>query len=75
MLNETLDIHLSQYIDLTKSPYYGFDQDLNTLFIKAVPRAISRYDIRSVVQNIDGYLNLTMSDPVKKMNLTRFCWI
>jgi len=40
-----------------------------------VPRAISRYDIREIVEKLEGYKSLTMSDPVKKANLSRFCWI
>lgn len=62
-------------IDVTKQPYFGYDQDISTLFIKSVPRTISRYDIRAVVEKLEGYRGLTMSDPVKKMNLTRYCWI
>jgi hypothetical protein len=75
IINQTFDIHMNPLIDITKEPYFGFDQDFCTLFIKAVPRPISRYDIRSVVEKLDGYKYLTMSDPVKKMNLTRYCWI
>lgn len=48
-MNQTFDVHLNQNIDITRYPYFGFDQDLNTLFIKSVPRSISRYDIRGVV--------------------------
>lgn len=74
-MTQTFDIHLNQSIDITKAPYFGFDQDQNTLFIKLVPRLISRYDIRSVVEKLQGYKCLTMSDPVKKNSLKRFCWI
>ncbi len=48
-MNQTFDIHLNQSLDITKHPYFGFDSDVNTLFIKSVPRLISRYDIRGVV--------------------------
>jgi RNA recognition motif-containing protein len=74
-MNQTYDVHMNQSLDITKEPYFGFDQDVNTLFIKSVPRLISRYDIRSVVEKVEGYKYLTMSDPVKKNNLKRFCWI
>lgn len=74
-MNQTFDVHLNNNLDITRPPYFGFDQDVNTLFIKSVPRPISRYDIRSVVEKVEGYKYLTMSDPVKRNNLTRFCWI
>jgi len=43
---------MNPLIDITREPYFGFDQDLYTLFIKAVPRPISRYDIRMVVEKL-----------------------
>jgi hypothetical protein len=49
IMNQTYDVHLNPNFDITKEPYFGFDQDVNTLFIKSVPRSISRYDIRAVV--------------------------
>jgi hypothetical protein len=75
IMNQTYDVHLNNNFDITKSPYFGFDQDVNTLFIKSVPRLISRYDIRGIVEKVEGYKYLTISDPVKRNNLARLCWI
>lgn len=75
VLSQAYDVHVSPQTEIHGEPYFGFDQNLNTLFIKTVPRSISRYDIRSVVEKLEGYKTLTMSDPVKKNNLSRYCWI
>lgn len=74
-MNQTFDVHLNQNLDITRYPYFGFDSDVNTVFIKSVPRLISRYDIRAVVEKLEGYKCLTMSDPVKRNGLKRYCWI
>ena len=61
--------------DITEEPFFGFDPDQNTLYIAVIPRSISRYDLVTFLEKLPGYRSITMSDPVKKMNLTRFCWI
>lgn len=68
-------MHIANWIDITKAPYFGFDPDLHTLFIKCVPRTVSRADIFETVSLLEGYLGITISDPVKKFNLMRYCWI
>ena len=42
---QTYDINASSNLNLNGSPFYGFDPDSFTLFIKAIPRNISRFDI------------------------------
>ena len=74
-MHQTIDVHANNNTEISKEPYFGFDQDANTLFIKAVPRTVSRYDIRQVAESLKGYKDLTMSDPARKNNLTRYCWI
>jgi hypothetical protein len=43
--SQTVDISLSQDVDITKEPYFGFDPDARTIFAKNVPKSISRFDI------------------------------
>jgi len=62
-------------VDITKAPYYGFDPDACTIFIRSLSKEISRYDIYSIVEKLDGFKYITMSDPLKKANFTRNCWI
>eukprot|EP00830_Metopus_es_P011282 TRINITY_DN2191_c0_g1_i2.p1 TRINITY_DN2191_c0_g1~~TRINITY_DN2191_c0_g1_i2.p1 ORF type:complete len:125 (+),score=10.89 TRINITY_DN2191_c0_g1_i2:47-421(+) len=37
-------------IDVSKAPYYGFDPNSMTLYLKAVPVNISRWDILNIVK-------------------------
>ena len=53
--NQTIEINVSSSINITGSPFYGFDPDKNTLFIKAIPRTISRFDIYEYVGKLEGY--------------------
>lgn len=46
---QTVDINVSTKINLTAPPFYGFDPDVNTIFIKAIPRNISKFDIFEIV--------------------------
>lgn len=43
--NQTFEINVASNIDLSGQPFYAFDPDTNALFLKAVPRNISKYDI------------------------------
>ncbi len=42
---QTVDINVSSKININGSPFYAFDPDANTIFIKAIPRNISKFDI------------------------------
>lgn len=53
--SQTIDINVSSSMNITGPPYYGFDPDKNTLFIKAIPRTISRFDIYEYVGKLEGY--------------------
>lgn len=47
--NQTFEINIAPQIDLSGQPFYAFDPDTNALFLKAVPRNISKYDIYEYV--------------------------
>jgi hypothetical protein len=34
---------------VTKAPYFGYDPDFATLFIKGLGKEISRYDIKAAI--------------------------
>jgi hypothetical protein len=42
---QTIDINVSLKVNINGSPFYAFDPDINTMFIKAIPRTISKFDI------------------------------
>lgn len=73
--SQTIDIGLNQSLDITQEPFYGFDPDTKTLFAKNVPKSISRFDIYEVVRKLKGFKNITVSEPVKKNNFSRYCWV
>ena len=62
-------------MDIIKPPFYGFDTDANTLFIRGLSKEVSKYDIKSIVEKLEGFKTITMSDPLRKVNFTRNCWI
>jgi uncharacterized protein (UPF0261 family) len=42
---QTIDINISPKININGAPFFAFDPDANTMFIKAIPRTISKFDI------------------------------
>lgn len=72
---QTVDINVSTKINLSAPPFYGFDPDVNTIFIKAIPRNISKFDIFEIVGKLDGFQSITLSEPAKKLHFSRYCWI
>jgi hypothetical protein len=72
---QTIDINVSSKVNINGPPFYAFDPDVNTMFIKAIPRTISKFDIFEIVGKLDGFLSITLSEPVKKLHFSRYCWI
>ena len=44
--SQTVEAHLYSSVDITQPPYFGFDPDQCTLFIRTFSKNISRYDIQ-----------------------------
>ncbi|OMJ75118.1 hypothetical protein SteCoe_25819 [Stentor coeruleus] len=60
---------------LSGAPYFGFDPNSLTLFLKAIPTNVSRWEILDVLKNCLGFLSLSMSEPLKSQNFARFAWV
>jgi hypothetical protein len=73
--NQTVEVVLDHAIDVSKAPFFGFDPDHATIFLKGLSKEISRYDIKALMDNIPGWKTITMSDPLKKAGFSRNCWI
>jgi hypothetical protein len=73
--NQTIDVMLDNSVSISKAPYFGFDPDHATLFIKGLTREISRHDIKATLESIEGWKTIIMSDPLRKANFTRNCWV
>ena len=56
-------------------PYYGFDPNSMTLFLKNIPVNISRWDLLSLVKTSAGFVSLSMSEPLKSQGFSRFAWV
>eukprot|EP00829_Urostomides_striatus_P001515 TRINITY_DN11692_c0_g1_i1.p1 TRINITY_DN11692_c0_g1~~TRINITY_DN11692_c0_g1_i1.p1 ORF type:complete len:316 (+),score=78.96 TRINITY_DN11692_c0_g1_i1:61-1008(+) len=61
--------------EITKAPFFGFDQNSLTLFLKALPVTISRWEVLNVVKSTPGFVSLSLSDPLKTQNFVRYAWV
>lgn len=61
--------------NLAGSPYFGFDPNSLTLFLKTIPTNVSRWEILDVLKNCPGFLSLSLSEPLKSQNFARFAWV
>ncbi len=62
-------------IDITKPPYYGFDPNSVTLYLKALPVTISRWDVLNEVKHTPGFVSLSLSEPLKTQDFVRYAWV
>jgi hypothetical protein len=70
-----MEINVTSSYDLTGIPLFAFNPDENALFIKAIPRTISKFDIYEIVGKLEGFETITLSEPVKKLSFSRYCWV
>lgn len=68
-------IELGEDFDVRASPYFGFDPNYCTLFIKKVPQTISRWDLLKFLTLVKGFLSLSLSDALKTKDYMRYGWI
>lgn len=66
----------NDHIDkISGPPYFGFDPNSMTLFLKTIPVNISRFDLLAVVKSSPGFVSLSMSEPLKSQGFSRFAWV
>lgn len=51
------------------------DIDKLTLFVKPISTNIYKNDIKEVVSKLPGFVSVHMSEPIKKQNFIRYCWV
>jgi hypothetical protein len=66
-----VEVQIKEHLDLSDAPYFATDANDHTLFIKAIPPSLSRWTILESVQTLPGYLNFSVSAPVKANDLQR----
>eukprot|EP00743_Colponemidia_sp_Colp-15_P007137 GILK01007702.1.p1 GENE.GILK01007702.1~~GILK01007702.1.p1 ORF type:complete len:695 (-),score=89.24 GILK01007702.1:132-2216(-) len=59
---------------LTGAPYFAFDADTNTLFLRSIPAFISRWDVAKVVERSNGLIQLSLSEALRQHNFNRLAW-
>lgn len=62
-------------IDITRVPYFGFDANSVTLYLKAIPASISRQDVFNEVKHTPGFVSLSLSEPLKTQDFVRYAWV
>ena len=62
-------------LDISSSPYYGYDPDKLTLFLHQIPRNVSRWQILEVLKKLPGFIFMSLSEPIKNQNYYRYCWV
>jgi len=65
------EINLDDNVDILGEPYFGFDPNCMTLFIKSVPKNISRWDIKDNLMKVPGFSSLSLSEPLKTHDFLR----
>lgn len=65
------EISLDDTCDIMGEPYFGFDPNCMTLFIKSVPKNISRWDIKENLIKVPGFISLSLSEPLKTHDFLR----
>jgi len=61
--------------DVSDSPYYGFEPDKMTLFLHQLPKNVSRLSILEVLKKQDGFVAMSLSEPIKNQNYVRYVWV
>ena len=61
--------------DISLTPYYGFEPDKMTLFLHQLPRNVSRLSIIDVLKKQEGFVAMSVSEPIKNQNYVRYVWV
>ena len=58
------EINLNDDYEIVSDPLFGFDSNAQTLFIKSISRNCSRREIEEVFEGMEGYICLSVSEPM-----------
>lgn len=67
-------VNLPENMNITKAPLFGFDPNSLTLFIKAVPKNVSRKALLEIFEKLPGFASLSLSDPLRSHDFVRYGW-
>lgn len=75
LAGDDMDLAVKNHVPLFDNPYFALNPDLNTYFIKNIPRNISRFDIIDEVKKLPGFFSLSLTEPLKRSEYQRYAWI
>jgi hypothetical protein len=62
-------------IQLHKAPYFSFDTDFLTLYLKYIPVEIKRSELTDLLEKkTHGFIHLSLSEPMRNNNFSRLAW-
>lgn len=67
-------VDLPEKMNITRAPLFGFDPNSLTLFIKAVPKNVSRKALLDIFEKLPGFASLSLSDPLRSHDFVRYGW-
>ena len=67
---------MSKGDEVARAPIYGYDANSMTLYLRSIPRNVSRQQLLEVIRaTTSGFVSLSMSEPLKTQNFERYAWI
>lgn len=69
------EFNLEEGYDITEAPFFGFDSNHQTLFIKMVPKECARRDLEKIFEGMEGFICLSLSEPLRTQDFVRFGWV
>lgn len=69
------ELSLETEFDVACPPYFGFDSNHQTLFIKNVPKNCAKHELEAAFKDMPGFTCVSMADPLRTQDFLRFAWI
>jgi hypothetical protein len=67
---------MSRTDEIQKSPIFGYDANSMTLYLRQIPKSLSRWDLLEKIRSqTQGFISLSMSEPLKTQDFERYAWI
>lgn len=65
----------SHTYDVSKAPIFGYDANSMTLYLKAIPKNVSRWELLDLLKDSRGFISLSLSDPLRTQDFERYAWV
>ncbi len=73
-MRRTLIVRLKLSVEITQAPFFGFDANERTLYLKMIPSKISRNEVLEKFRYLEGFIGLSLSAPQRTHNFVRYAW-